>query len=459
VAGRITPNLAEGHIKHRKQMAVKQTKSMREGRTSNRGSLPNGPQKSGRIMPITALDWIVPSTIFLCGLAFIGIRKLEFPTARWGYALCCMAMGYGLMLFETERFTPFKQILEDSFILLGVILAARALSSRLDLKNSLAFEATVVGLEAIMVAVALVMFESVRVETVAVAACCALVLWRTSLPFSYRARQRADLILAAIFLLLSALLTAQSLLFVVVPDVDPAVGAWRSSIWGELVQYTGLVGSVSIVFCVMVATAEDATEKYRTAAETDPLTNLLNRRGLETLLASRPGERFRTQPTAIILADIDYFKTINDRFGHAFGDEVITRFGALLKAQSGHSGYAVRMGGEEFLILLPAVTLKEAVAVAERIRCTFIDMRPLSTGLVAEPFTASFGVSRLAPQRESIAEAIARADSLLYSAKRSGRNCIVSQEDNVSAGAPPMMEATMNRSGSIAAQPVPAHSA
>jgi diguanylate cyclase (GGDEF)-like protein len=385
-------------------------------------------------MPVTVLNWIVPSTILLCGMAFIGIRRLGFATAQWGYALCVLAAGYALMLFETERFTPFKQLLEDSFILLSVILAARALRQRLDLKSSLPFEAAVMGLTGVMIVISHTVFKSVRFETLMVEAACACIVWAASLPFSYQAQKRADRILAVAFLLLAALLTSQSLLFIVAANVDQAVGSWRSSIWGNLVQFTGLIGSVAVTIGIMIATADDAAEKHRTDARTDPLTNLLNRRGLDALLASRCGTQLEAGPTAVIVADIDHFKSINDRFGHPFGDQVIKRFSALLQGSTGDPRCVVRLGGEEFLILLPTVSLREAVVIADRLRWKFARERVLSSSS-AGCFTASFGVATLAPKPEAIADTIERADALLYAAKRSGRNCVVSEAGDFLSGA------------------------
>lgn len=384
-------------------------------------------------MSITFLNWIVPTTILLCGFAFLAIRQLDFPTARWGYALCSLAIGYALMLFETEHFTPFKQIVEDGFILFGVILAARALRHRLDLKSSLLLDATVMILCGVMVAASVVLFKSVRLETLFVEACCAFVLWTASLPFSWQARNRPDRVLAMTFLILSALLTSQCLVFIIAPHVDPAVGAWRSSIWGNLVQYTGLVGSVALAFCVMIAAADDVAEKHRVDANTDPMTNLLNRRGLDALLSSHRGKEMVTGPTAVIVADIDHFKSVNDRFGHIFGDGVIKRFSAIFKAQSGASDCVARIGGEEFLMLLPGVSLDEAIAIADRVRWKFACEHAASDG-AGECFTASFGVATLLSGDEAIMDAIGRADTHLYSAKRSGRNCVISQRGDFFSG-------------------------
>ncbi len=172
----------------------------------------------------------------------------------------------------------------------------------------------------------------------------------------------------------------------------------------------------------MIATTYDAIEKYRGCANTAPLTKLLNRRGLDALLASADGKRFKAASTAVILTDVDHFKAINDCFGHTFGDLVIERFGALLRSHATAQGYVVRLGGEEFVFLLPDTSLDDAVAAADKMRRSFAAERWLRNRKESE-FTASFGVT-LVEDGEALSTTFERADHFLYAAKRSGRNCV-----------------------------------
>lgn len=371
-------------------------------------------------MPITPIDWIVPAGIMMCGLAFIGIRFLGFSTARWGYSLCFLAGGYALMLIELEWTSPFKQIAEDNFILISVILACRALNDRLNIRSSLRFDVGIVVVCTAMIIVALTLLKSVRWETIFVQACCAVTLWIGTIRFSKVATTKADRLLSWTFLLFAALLTLQCLLYMAAPNAGEKVGAWRTSVLGNLVQYTGLIGSIVLAFAVMIATSLDAIEKYRRTADTDPLTNLLNRRGLDSLLASPRGRQFMGPSTAVILADIDHFKSINDRFGHSFGDLVIMRFGSLLQACAGEHGCVIRLGGEEFGVLLADSPLEEAIAAADAMRRQFETERWTQSGAHGV-FTASFGVT-LTMDGEPIEAAFERADQFLYAAKRAGRN-------------------------------------
>lgn len=168
----------------------------------------------------------------------------------------------------------------------------------------------------------------------------------------------------------------------------------------------------------------DLNDRLHTISTQDELTGLPNRRFMQARLTQEIAQAERNgSDFCIALADIDRFKAINDRFGHPFGDHVITRFGAILEAQAGPKGCVVRLGGEEFAVLLPGSSLDNAVATASRMQRAFALERWLHIE-TDDQFTASFGLA-LVKDQESIADAIGRADRLLYAAKRAGRDCIV----------------------------------
>jgi diguanylate cyclase (GGDEF)-like protein len=347
-------------------------------------------------MSITLVDWSVPIAIALCGLGFIVADLMGLGTALWGYALCSLGFGYAVMLVQTDVLFPAKQILEDNAVLIGVILACRALNARQAIDNFLSLEIAALLTVSAMVAISLLLFHSVRLETFFVMACCGVMLWRSSLAYAKSIETTADRILAGAFLFLSMAIAFQCVLYLWVPNIGGEVGQWRTSVWGSLVQYTGLFGSIILAFAVMIATSSDFIEHYRVHANTDPLTGLLNRRGLETLLATSRGHAFRGRTAAVLLADIDHFKSINDRFGHPFGDVVIVGFGTLLKALAGPRARVVRLGGEEFAVLFPHLTLDVAMSVADKMRRLFA-AHPWPQEADGARFSASFGVT---PVRE-----------------------------------------------------------
>jgi diguanylate cyclase (GGDEF)-like protein len=152
---------------------------------------------------------------------------------------------------------------------------------------------------------------------------------------------------------------------------------------------------------------------------TDPLTGLRNRRGLDAALA-----RVDRTEGAMIYADLDYFKKLNDALGHPAGDAALVHFARLI-AQGIRSGdVAARIGGEEFAIWLPGATLLEGAGTAERIRAEFETTSWAWQGS-QWPLTASFGVAGCPETVPAISHLAARADDALYQAKVSGRNRVI----------------------------------
>lgn len=152
---------------------------------------------------------------------------------------------------------------------------------------------------------------------------------------------------------------------------------------------------------------------------TDPLTGVGNRRRLDEILAEEvESNPRRHEAFCLLIADLDHFKEINERHGCALGDELLKRFAALLRDHCRQSDAVIRLGSEEFVLLLPDTTLVSAVACAERIRQR-LEAQPLAPH--AERLTASFGVAMWA-DAESGADALRRADLALRRSKREGRN-------------------------------------
>ena len=166
--------------------------------------------------------------------------------------------------------------------------------------------------------------------------------------------------------------------------------------------------------------SERTVTAHKTAASVDPLTGLLNRRGFSEA-TSRMIEREAKagRPVTVMIFDIDHFKSVNDRFGHATGDDVLQVFANVVAASLRITDLVGRVGGEEFAALLPC-SMDEALLAAERVREAFetsgvaIDDVPLET-------TVSIGVAG-GPANTELEVLMASADTALYQAKRGGRN-------------------------------------
>ena len=190
--------------------------------------------------------------------------------------------------------------------------------------------------------------------------------------------------------------------------------------------YVVLLLAISRLRTDYLRTRERA-EWMRQMAATDPLTGLANRRSLNERLVSSIGlvER-HAQPLTVLLLDIDGFKPINDRHGHAAGDAVLVSLAALMSEQLRVSDHLGRWGGEEFLVLAPSTALSAAAELGERIRSAVAAQR-FPHG---EPVTVSVGIAQ-AQAGETPEQLVSRADLALYEAKRSGRNQVRLHEPGV----------------------------
>lgn len=172
---------------------------------------------------------------------------------------------------------------------------------------------------------------------------------------------------------------------------------------------------------------ERAIEELAKVSVTDPLTKLYNRRYFDSTIGEEVARSRRTGiPLSILMADIDHFKSINDTYGHPFGDECLRQVAQVLQQYTQRAGdVAARYGGEEFIMALPATEIEQAASIAERIRC---GIEAIVLEHRGEPvrMTISIGVASLVPGRDEGSEALIRfADEALYRAKRNGRNQIV----------------------------------
>ncbi|WP_158219872.1 diguanylate cyclase [Ideonella sp. A 288] len=181
------------------------------------------------------------------------------------------------------------------------------------------------------------------------------------------------------------------------------------------------LGFTLIMINVALNVVSDLQQALESQASTDPLTGAFNRRHLQMHLAQRVAPADAAAPGDALLAiDIDHFKLINDRHGHDVGDQVLCRLVAAVGARKRGSDLLFRTGGEEFVLLLPRVTLADAQRLAEDLRQR-LEQAELLPG---ETVTVSIGVSALAPGQSAEAW-FKSADAALYDAKHLGRNCVV----------------------------------
>ena len=179
---------------------------------------------------------------------------------------------------------------------------------------------------------------------------------------------------------------------------------------------------VSVIFYFYAWMSERYREVWENIARTDSLTGALNRIAFEDILnreirnAKRKG-----RPLSLIIFDVDNFKSINDSFGHLFGDKVLRKVANLVAENLRETDVFARWGGEEFIILLPDTDLDRAVAVADKLRRIIHSYRFMNNLTV----TASFGVTQF-EEEDDVVRFVMKADKALYTAKRNGKNRVES---------------------------------
>ena len=221
-----------------------------------------------------------------------------------------------------------------------------------------------------------------------------------------------------------------------------------TSLYWTTSLFSHAVFSLLIALSLLAAEALDVIRTLRSESLTDPLSGLLNRRGFDVRAAAMLGvHRSSNLPVSLIVADLDRFKALNDRHGHAAGDRVIAEFGAQLQKAAGPGALAARLGGEEFAVLLPMAGPATARLFAEGVRAQF-SASPIE-GLPDEVrVSGSFGVaSRIAD--ETLYELARRADEALYHAKRDGRDIVRVFSSRRVAGS------TLPSSPSLGEEPMP----
>ncbi len=185
-------------------------------------------------------------------------------------------------------------------------------------------------------------------------------------------------------------------------------------------RWVDVMGSVTVVAAVVQTLAQRndrLLDQLAGEARTDPLTGLLNRRGFDERAAVEIAHARRDAISlAVASFDLDHFKKINDRFGHDTGDRVLSHLGAVLVANAREIDVVARIGGEEFVVLLPGAAVAGAVEFTERIRHAIAES---TSELPVVQVSAGVAAST---EPVEIADLLQQADAALYSAKRGGRN-------------------------------------
>lgn len=279
---------------------------------------------------------------------------------------------------------------------------------------------------------------SVGVRAFLSAAIIAVYTWMAAVEFWRNGEGQLVSRLPAIFMLFAhgALFLLRTPLVMMMPH---AVGteAVFGSVWLTVLSSEALMFTTAIAFILMAMAKERTAFMHKSASLRDPLTGILNRRGF-LVEHERVMElsRKKSGKVAVLLIDLDHFKSINDRFGHAFGDRVLQIFATTAKEEIRSSDFVGRLGGEEFGVVLYGATRDSALAIAERIRVAFATQSAMIDGNHVAA-TVSIGLVLYDGPMAVLPDLLRKADQALYRAKDHGRNRV---EISIPEHAPPENE-------------------
>lgn len=378
--------------------------------------------------------FLLPVVLVLFGVAFLVVGRFGNRAALfWGAGYLCAALGFLAPLLEVVVPVPVVAMVADAVFLAAFLLYSHGLVTHFETPRLVGLRLAIAAVAYVGTAYAVLIAESLRYELFINDIACSLLMLLATLSSWRRPCNWVDraLLGAVIFVMLET--TVRTIAFFIMAGTL-AMGEFIGSTYAYIMQITATIGALVLALTALSSVALRIVERHRKAAEEDPLTGLLNRRGFEQFIGE--SGRAAKKEAAVIVADIDWFKSVNDRYGHAAGDDVIREVAVLLRTLSWPEVAVARFGGEEFIAYLPNCRLQDAHMLANTVRMALSEQNLERIG-IDRAITASFGVAVTAAGDHTIHDAISRADRLLYLAKSSGRNRVVSNAADASAASAP----------------------
>jgi diguanylate cyclase (GGDEF)-like protein len=346
------------------------------------------------------IDWSIAGLLSALGyLTGHTLQTLDLPVSPWiggTVANGLITLSYGMVLVGVQRYLNMRPMI---WLALLVTLATFASSFVFpELRTSLRLR---------------IIFHSW--PYVLFSAWAGVLLWRRVRP----GMRRFHRMVAGVLLLNATYLSLRLVHAIVSP-------ALTTSFVQNPMQMAAFLVAMVFGFCLTMALAvmmfREKQVELLDLAEKDPLTGLNNRHSLDHV-AARQVRRAQEQDAdlSVIVLDVDHFKPINDRYGHQAGDDALVAIARRIRRVLRDSDVAFRIGGEEFLVLLPGATEAQAARVAERLRSS-ISERPIEIDNGSIAVTASLGVAVVQVSEEGWEEGFRRADQALYRAKAAGRD-------------------------------------
>lgn len=373
-------------------------------------------------MSTTILALILPTTMAIVACAFVVLsRRFDLPAAlAWGLGLGFCAAGFTTSV--TLSPAHFAALASDFLFVAGFFFYAEAFLTHFSLPTYRRERLAFASIYLIMNFYVVLRLESLHLELLLNDVATSCLLGFALVRVMNHTTSLADRAVVLIGSLVVIDTLIRVLVFVYFANSSDRLEDFGQSSYAQAMQVTTSVLGVLYVLSITGALGDRVIRTLRDAAERDPLTGLLNRRGFDQAMAN--ASRSGKFAGSVIICDIDHFKRVNDQFGHAAGDRVIEALAHILQRCLPATAVSARFGGEEFVAFVPRATLAEAGILAQGLRARFA-ARDWRFAKIDQQITASFGVAAIADGEDSVRSAIKRADRALYDAKAAGRNKVV----------------------------------
>ncbi|MBB4172095.1 GGDEF domain-containing protein [Rhizobium sp. BK538] len=369
----------------------------------------------------SSLILYIPPVLFsIVALAFLLLWRLKVtPAWQWAAGFAQTAAGFVVSTFFTE---PYFAAFASGMIFIGAAYCyGSGLMEHFRTAQHAGPRLAFVGCYTIALVYAVYWKASLVHQLFLTDAGFAFLLGWSICVVTGRASRAIDKALIATTWIVVLDCVVRTVFFTFFSNSSDNLSDFATSLYNLEVTVSTITICMFFPFTALGASATAAIDRHRTAAGTDELTGLLNRRGFRDAILSDFDSG--TPRGALIICDIDHFKGVNDTYGHAMGDRVIRALANELERNVASCGRIARFGGEEFVAFIPHASIEDAVGIAESIRSGFAARDWRKQGL-ARSVTVSCGISSIDECETTLDPAVDRADSALYAAKEAGRNSV-----------------------------------
>ena len=365
--------------------------------------------------------FLLPVTMTLFGVVFVAIGWAGQPTSRaWGAAFILGAAGFIAPMLPLPA--KLQALFANAVFLASFYYYGEALLRHFEARRFPTARVVFALVAYAAIIVAIESLQSLHLELTISDISVAVLLGAPLAIVFRRAKTLVDRVLILVATIVVVDLVVRLLIFNVLIGINGDFATFASTTYAYYLQVNVGVLSVAFALSALASIGYKTLDSYRSAAEYDPLTGLLNRRGFDAAVARLSASE--RENSVLATCDIDNFKQVNDRFGHTAGDVVLASLAELLRVRLPNGSILARFGGEEFVAVLPNISLSAAAASAQTVRAEFAGRDWRSAGIEGT-ITLCFGIAGASTSNGSPHEALMRADRALYAAKADGRNKVL----------------------------------